>query len=180
MSEIHGIACFASVFRKDIAMLAPLIALVSYMPLKRKVFFHMFLYIYPFYINPVEPDVINRNSRQLTAGNRQPFDYFLSDAPHAAGFSDAPQAAGLSDAPQAAGFSDAPQATGFSDAPQAAGFSDAPQAAGFSDAPQEAPVSFFFQVNRFFSAIIRTSKYILQAGQSTCLVIILKPLNNYK
>jgi hypothetical protein len=105
------------------------------------------------------------NSRQISAGNRQPIDYFLSDAPQAAGLSDAPQAAGLSDAPQAAGLSDAPHAAGLSDAPHAAGLS----AAGLSDAPQEEPESFFFHANRFFSAMFKNLQLYITSGSNHLL-----------
>lgn len=137
---------------ENVAVLAPLVAVVKKLPLKSKVVHVDDKKNIP--ANIADERRFNlricgnqRNQRELFAEIK----FYFPDAPHAEGLSFEPQAA-----PQADGFPLEPQAEGFPEEPHADGFPDEPQAAGLSPEPQAEP--FAAHSFKFLSAIVFLQK----------------------
>lgn len=133
---------------ENVAVLAPLVAVVQKLPLKSKVVHVDDKKNIP--ANIADERRFNlricgnqRNQRELFAEIK----FYFPDAPHAEGLSFEPQAA-----PQADGFPLEPQAEGFPEEPHADGFPDEPHAAGLSPEPQAEP--FAAHSFKFLSAIV--------------------------
>lgn len=130
-------------------MFTALVAVVSDMPLKGKVFAHCDYLAYvnrsPEYFRIFPNGYLRSGMSAITS------DDHLSSAPHAEpqaeGFS-----SGLSPEPQAE-----PQAEGLSPEPHAAGLSLVPQAEAAPGAEAAATLLLLFQSDKFASAIVMTS-----------------------
>jgi len=197
----HAVQLLAGILRKDIAVLAPLVAVVCNMPLKSEILFHDRMPLC-FRIAPTAetagacvgqirdylsaaPQFGIVASFRFRSRRSVPHWAFSSLFPAQRALAYAPQAAGasagLSAAPQAAGcsvgLSAAPQA-----APQAAGFFSS--SAGLSAAPQAAPQAAegaicTFQEARFLRAMSSSSLRDFGTVFRDFMIIAAKRQNKY-